>query len=426
MFKLKKIIYILMVLVTIFTSFSIFLGINKTQAATILPKEEMNLYSKGTIIRCKYKGEPVSVQVVHCSDNKLPAYGLDRTKTSITPSKPYSVNIDGLVTNQRVWRAIVNGYPFKTYKELGCTNELEAYIATKIAVYDAFYNFDLDEFTEYVKGEKNNEYTIKAIKDIITIARSSEQVKTVANIEAKEENSKWQVDDLNNNYISKTYNVTASAPYENYKVSVTGQTINTLKITDTNNNPKTTFSENEKFKILLPIADLKTPGEFTINLTSSLKTYPIFHGKNSNEDYEDFAILAGEYEDIQTTYKQTYEENKTKIKILKQDGDTQSALEGATFNLLDNNKSIIYSDLVTNEKGTIEIPYLMPGLYYLEEVAAPNGYYGYDELIEINLKLQEEIKIIVDNFKEEGDKVVPETPTEEHYTPNKKLPTTGL
>ncbi len=425
MFKLKKIIYILMIIIMVLTSFSVCFTQNKVTAAVAL-NEEINLKSEGNLERCKYEGEPILVEVVYYEKDgkKYPAYGLDRTKISVTADDPYSVNVDSLITNQRVWRAIINGYPFKTPRELGC-GRMEAYFATKIAVYDAFYNFDLDKFTENVIGDGSNTETIQAIKNIIQAARNPEQTKIVAKLNIKEENKDWQVDSLNNNYVSKTYTVTASAPNENYKVSITGKNIKTFKITDLNNNSKTTFSPNEKFKILLPIADLQTSGEFNINLTSSLKTYPIYHAKSSNNSYEDFALTVGEYETVNTSYKQTYEKNKTKIKILKQDGDTGNPLQDAVFNLLDQNRSIIYSDLTTNEKGIIEIPYLMPGLYYLEEAIAPNGYYGYEQLIEININLQDEVEITVDNFKEEGEKQVPKEPNKKHYTPTKKLPTTG-
>ena len=111
--------------------------------------------------------------------------------------------------------------------------------------------------------------------------------------------------------------------------------------------------------------------------------------------------------------------------MLKQDGDTERPLQGAVFNLLDQNKSILYSELTTNENGIIEISDLAPGIYYLEEAFAPNGYYGYDELIKVDTTTKELVEIIVDNFVDEGEKVVPEEPKEEHYT-NKRLPTTGF
>ncbi len=427
MFKLKKIIYILMIIITILTSFSICFGQSKVNAAISL-NEEITLTTRDELIRCEYDGEPISVECVYYEKDgeKYLAYGLDRNKdTTVTYGKPYSVSIDSLVTNQRVWRAIINGYPFKTPEELGC-DRLEAYYATKIAVYDAFYNYDLDKFTEYLNSNSKDTTTIRAIKTIIQAARSQEKTKPVGRLDIKEENSSWQIDSLDNNYVSKIYTVTESVPGGDYKVSITGKNIKTFKITDITNNPKTTFSSEEKFKILLPISDLKTSGEFNINITASLKTYPIYHGKNLKEDsYEDFAIIFDEYETVQRSYKQTYEKNKTKITILKKDGDTGEPLKDAFFNLLDSDKSIIYSELKTNEQGIIEIPYLMPGLYYLEETIAPDGYYGYDELIEVNIEMQGEEEITVDNFKEEGEKVVPSKPNQEHYTPTKRLPTTG-
>ena len=156
-----------------------------------------------------------------------------------------------------------------------------------------------------------------------------------------------------------------------------------------------------------------------------MQTYPVYHAKDSENTYEDFAIIIGEYESAEATFAKTVEINKTKIKILKQDGDSQKPLQGAVFNLLDKNKSILYSELITNSKGIIEISDLLPDIYYLEEVIAPNGYYGYEELIKIDTTAKETVEVVVDNFIDEGEKVVPEEPKQEHFS-NKKLPVTGF
>ena len=409
--KHKKIIYILMIAIAILSNLFGFINPNKVKAVS----NEGELYSKG--------------QVYYRKDGKeYPAYGIDGKQTTVTPKLKYSVNTDELVTNQRIWRAIVNGYPFKTLEELGLEHatEIEAYIATKIAVYDAKYNYDLDKFSEDAIGSMDNKATIEAAKKIIKIAREeTSQTKIPANLIVKEKNTKWQMDNINKNYASKTYSVTASAENNGYSVYLTGENISNLKITDINNNPKTKFSSDEEFKILLPISSMQSEEEFNINITSSLKTIPVYYGKNENENYEAFAIAIGEYEETKETYKQTYESNKTEIEIIKQDGDTKTPLEDTKFNLLDESMQILYSDLTTNNEGIIKLSGIMPGTYYLEETKTPDGYYGYEEPIKIQIGLQEKVKITIDNFKEEK-KVVPEEPKESHYTPNKKLPATGF
>ena len=422
MFKLKKIIYILMIAIMIIVNFSIFLGENKTKA-TVLPEGAPDLYSKGKVTYFNYKGSPVEIELVFYKkgNTEYPVYGLNQAKNSFSSENDYEVKIDGLVTNQKIWKVITNGYPFKTVEELGCEAIQRDYAATKIAVSDVFNNYDLTKLTQVSDEDAS---TVAAAKSIIEKARSSKQSKTMGKLEIKEA-SKWQVDDIDGNYVSKTYTVTASASNRTYDIYIAGDNLSDVKVTKMNNSINSEFPANEKFKVIIPISKLPVSGQFTIYARSSLKTYPIYHAQDSEGTYEDFAVTAGEYETVEASYVQNYEINRTKIKVLKQDGDTERPLQGAVFNLLDQNKSILYSELTTNESGIIEISDLAPGIYYLEEVSAPNGYYGYDELIKVDTTAKELVEIIVDNFVDEGEKVVPEEPEENHYT-NKRLPTTGF
>lgn len=104
-----------------------------------------------------------------------------------------------------------------------------------------------------------------------------------------------------------------------------------------------------------------------------------------------------------------YSENKTKLIIKKKDANGNS-LSQVKFNLLNFNKKIEYENLETNEDGIIEINNLVPGVYYIQETKAIDGYEFNSELIEVNVGLDEEKEIIIEN------KRIPEMP---------KLPRTG-
>lgn len=422
----KKIILVLMISLLFFLNFSNFLGTNVVKAATF-PIDKADLYSKGEVVLFEYDNIGIGVEVtVYRKDGaEYPVYCLNKGKQGITQDHEYTVSINQMLTNQSIWRAVINGYPFKTPAQLGCDTMEEAYAATKMAVYDAMYHYDLDKFTIH-HDEDSNRRVVSAIKQIITNARNSSQTKVAATLEIQEVNQNWQVDEIDKNYVSKTYKVKASAQNETYQISISGEEGNRWKVTDSNNKEKATFSQTEQFKVLLPISDLEKDGEFIIHATSSLKTMPVFYGESPNPDWQNFAVTGGAYEIAEVTLKQTYEENKTKIEIQKQDGDTKKPLSGAVFHLLDENKQVLYTELTSNENGVIELPYIMPGNYYLEEIKAPNGYYGYDELIPIRISLQEKVVIQIDNFKEPGEKVVPKPQEEQHFSASKKLPRTGF
>lgn len=403
------------------------LGMAKVEAA-VFPIDKAEIYSKGEVVLFSYEGIGigVDVQMYQKEGKEYPVYCLNKGKDGATEDFHYTVDITQMLSNQKTWRAIINGYPFKTPEELGCNSIAEAYAATKMAVYDSMYHYDLSEFKTYGSDLEASKRVVAAIKKIITSARNSTQTKVTATLKIQEVTTKWELDTIDKNYVSKTYQVTTSASNENYEISLTGENANRWKITDKNNQEKTKFTKGESFKILLPIVELEKAGEFTIHAKSSLKTMPVFYGKSPNPDWQNYAVTGGSYEIAEENYKQKYEENKTKIKILKQDGDTKEPLANASFHLLSTDKQLLYTELTTNHEGVIELPYLLPGDYYLEEVQAPEGYYGYDGLIPVSLQLQETVIIKIDNFKEPEEKEVPEKPIEQEVEVSKKLPRTGF
>ena len=260
-------------------------------------------------------------------------------------------------------------------------------------------------------------------------ARNSNESKKIATIKIIAETENWQIDNLDKNCISKTYRVDASAANEEYTISIANNNI--AKVVDESNVEKTTFKSKEKFKIMLPIKQLEEAGEIIINAKSNVKTYPILYGKSTVENKQNYVLTVGEFETSTTTLKERYMENTTKIKVIKKDGDTKNSLSGSKFKLLDENEKIIYTELITDEKGIIEIKNLVPGKYHLKEVQAPSGYLPYEKEIDISLKLNETVEITVENFKEPEDeeKEVPEETSKLEVGERneiKKLPRTGF
>lgn len=424
---MKKIISILMISIVCISNFIGIFGTNKVKAA-IAPIENAKPYSKGEVVLFAYNGVGIGVEVqVYKKDGvEYPVYCLNKGKKGVEAGFEYTVDVNQLISNQKVWRAIINGYPFKTPAELGCNNMQEAYAATKMAVYDAMYNYDLSKFTIY-KDLDSHRRCVKAIKKIITNARNSTETKIAATLNIKPEQNSWAVDEIDKQYVSKTYSLEASAVNKKYTIALSSSSDARFKITDVKNIEKTEFDTTEKFKVLIPIVDLEKSGEFTLTAKSDLKTMPIFYGESPNQDWQNYAVTVGEYEMADTSIKQTYQENKTQIEIQKQDGDTKIPLKNGTFNLLDENKQILYSELTTNDQGVIEVKHLLPGIYYLEEIKAPDGYYGYEDLIQMEVKLNQKTVVKVDNYQEQEEKPS-EDPQEETEISvgEKKLPKTGF
>ena len=394
--KINKIIAIFIILITMITTFSIFQ--TKTKAATYII-DEADLYSKGELVCFRYQGTLIGVEfVVYKKDGvEYPAYCLNRNLPGVTEDEEYTVSVDRIVRNNKIWRAVTNGYPFKTAKQLGCNSDIEAFAATKMAVYDAMYNYNWDDFTgENAQGNR----VVAAAEKISKAARSSTATKPVSIVNLKTDDTKWEMDNVDKNYASKTFYVTTNVDSTKYDVKLNNVQIENVKVTDEKNNAKTRFKTGEKFKVLIPITEMDKAGEFEIEVTADMKTMPILYGDSGDSSKQSYALAAGYYEFENSKLKVKYLENTTKIEIKKKDAETSEALIEAKFNILDENKNIVYSDVTTNKDGIAVVENIMPGKYYIQEVKSPDGYTIYDELVEIDVELNQKYTVNINNYKE--------------------------
>ena len=369
-----------------------------------------------------YKGIPVKVTYVEYTNEGVcyPAYCLDKTKIGVETNK-YNVSIQGAVNDVGLWKRIINGYPYKSIQELGVANIEEAFTATKQAIYCYIHGNNLADYGAI--GEAGQR-TLNAMNKIISNAQNSTESKISNTIKINKDSDKWNQDENERSYVSKIYTVSAKANIQNYKISVSRENnkdIGGIKLTDINNKPKTVFSPNEKFKILVPIKNMKEKGEFELKVESKINTKPVLYGIAPNSNYQDYALTSATYEDGSGNIKDEYFKNETKIIILKQDEDTNERIEGE---ILDENKNVVYSGLKTDEEGKINIENIIPGRYYIKETNTKDGYLEYNDLIKIDINLNEQMTVTVNNKKEEKPKIeISKNSTE---VSKKILPVTGM
>lgn len=416
---LKLVSTIVIILVLNFLSLA-----NSVYAAEL--GNSVNLQNSGSCGELlKYKGNPIITTYVTYNDgqNTYPAYCLNANLPGVGENGNYTVSTNDMITDVGLWRRIINGYPYKTISELGCSNKEEAFTATKQAIYCYIHGNNPDNYSGI--GEAGQR-TLNALKKIITNAENSKEVKVQTSININKNIGEWKQDNIDKKYVSKTYTVTANADFKSYNISLEKvQNSNIpegLKITDEKNNEKQNFNKGEKFKVLIPINNLKNNGEFTLNVRSEINSKPVLYGKAPNSGLQDYAITTLKYEDGEGRINDAYGKNETKIIILKQDKNTKLPLEGVTFDLLDSNKKVVYSNLKTDKEGKIQIEGIMPGKYYLVETNTLDGYSKYDEEINIDVEYNEELKVVVNNSKE--TKVEVEKSKKEISV--KKLPVTGM
>lgn len=423
-------------LISIISIIVILIGLIPISSKAVVPIDTAYIYAnKKTDGLLMWKGLKIHTHLaVYKKDGKeYPAYCMNRELPGVEIGKSQTVDVKQLVNNVMVWRAIINGYPYKSISELGCNTEEEAYLATKQAVYCMLTNRDVNEYSAI--GEAG-ERTLNALKTIVNNARNSNQTKVSSELTVNEQEKLWKIDNLDSSYISKTFSVTANASMSKYTVNVKNLNIEGYKLVDQNNKEKTEFTNPEKFKILIPIQEVKQDGSFSIEVSAQVATKPVFYGESRNSGLQSYALTGYTYEDGTGSKKVYYTKNETKIIITKIDDKTGKKLEGVEFELLDKDQNKIYTEITTNKDGIATIDNLLPGIYYIRETKTLEGYQLYSKLIKVELELNEETTVNVINSEKEPEIYKEEKKTELAVKEEKssikvketapKLPKTGM
>lgn len=372
-----------------------------------------------------YKGIVVKVTYVEYINNAThyPAYCMDKTKVG-AETNSYNVSIESAINDVGLWRRVINGYPYKSIQELGVANKEEAFTATKQAIYCYIHG---NNPADYAPIGDAGQRTLNAMNKIISAAQNSTESKISSTIKINKNSSEWKQDEIDKNYVSKTYSVSAGANIKNYKITLSRENnkdIGGIKLTDEKNKEKSEFAPNEKFKILVPIKNMNEKGSFELKVETKINTKPVLYGIAPDSSYQDYALTGATYEDGIGNAKDEYFKNETKIIIVKQDEETKEKIEGVEFELLDENKNVVYNALKTDKEGRISIENLVPGRYYIRETNAKDGYLKYEDLIKVDISLNEQMTVTVNNKKEEKPKI--ETNKKSIKVSQKTLPVTGM
>lgn len=413
---IRELLIISLLIVTIFSFPASSLAIEK-ETKKVKFVEDCEIY-------LKYQGiNKLAHYAVFEKDGEMyPAYCLNPEYDGVGTGNitEYNVNVNRKIDNENVWKAIINGYPYKSLSELGTENEKEAYTATQFAIYTILHNRKPEDYSlanDSVGAQRTYQAYLKiinAVKESVEKINENPEIKLIC------ENDNWNMDNENN--LSKIYRINSNANEGKYQVNISGQETECLKIVDIEGNEKTEFDLDEKFKVLLPLKELKDDLKFEINVDVNLKTKPVLFGETTIPETQNYGLTGYMYEQSKTIKTEEIVKKSAKIEITKLDRTTKEKIEGVEFNLLNSTQDIVIQKLITDKNGQIIINELEPGEYYLQEVKAKDGYNLNPDLIEINLKYNEEFKITIENSKFEIQNE--ETVKKENQT-IEKLPVTG-
>ena len=212
--------------------------------------------------------------VGYYKDNKFyPAYCLNRDLHGVGAVDSYTVDVDNIIENKQVWRAVKNGYPYKTASEMGLESDYDAFAVTKFAIYCLIGQADINL---YIAEENDSEgqAMLRALHNLVDIGLNGTD--TFSN-ELKISKITDLVED--GDYYSITYKVNSGSTISNYNIKSVSGLSNGDILTDVNGNIKTNFNSSEKFKIKILKENMNSDKNISVGIESNLKSYPMFYGK---------------------------------------------------------------------------------------------------------------------------------------------------
>ena len=361
-------------------------------------KEEKGMYTYSTCAVVGY----------HKDGNFYPAYCLNRDLHGVGAVESYTVDVDSLLDNNEVWRAVTNGYPYKTASQMGLANDFDAFAVTKFAIYCLIGQADVDLYTAD-EEDYEGQAMLSALKRLVDIGKNgtekfSENLKISKVGDFKEDG----------NYYSAEYKVTANSTISNYNITKVTGLANGDLVTDETGNVKTNFDSGEKFKVKILKENLNSNKDINIEVEGKLKSHPIFYGKTRISGTQNYLLTATSYKNTTAQTNLKLKLNNGKIAIKKLDEETKESLEGVEFELY-NSKNELVNKATTDKNGKAEFRDLFQGKYYLKEIKTKEEYILEENSnFEINVNYNKVSSIEIENKHKKGNLEVYKTDKDNH------------
>lgn len=325
-----------------------------------------------------------------------PAYCLNPDRDGVGASiTDYTVSIDNILDDERIWRVAINGYPYKSAAELGVENDDDAFVATKQAIYSILAGRDVGAIDGYYHGgDTRGTKIVNAIKNLVNIGFHGSQTRSTATVSINKQGE--FVQDTNSNYYSQTYSVSSNVQMGSYTVTNIAGFPDGTVVTDTNNNPKTSFSAGENFKILVQKTNMRSDLNGVVSVQAKCKTYPVFFGKSPSDNWQNYCVTFDPYGDSSGVARlEVKAEGKLDLEKVSAKNNiwtgnlVGSPVPGAEYTIK-NSSGAVVKTVITNSEGKAQIT-LPVGKYTIFESKSPNYFIKDDKEYEFEVSYHGEI-----------------------------------
>ena len=392
----KKILVILLILMYLLPMFqSITLAATEISEANIVYSHECGYHLQfwdkkqnnwsAVIIHYVYYQAP--------NGQQYPAYCLNSDRDGVGVDIPnYTVSVDNVMDDNRIWRVAMNGYPYKTPAEMGVENEDDAFVATKHAIYSIIGNINVRSY--YRGGDERGNKIVDAMERLVNIGRNGTETPASATVSINKQGG--FVQDSNSNYYSQTYSVSSNVQMGSYTVTgISGFPEGTV-VTDMNNSPKTTFNAGENFKVLVQKTNMRSDLDGVVSVQAKCKTYPVFYGKSPRDDWQNYCLTFDPYGDSSgiTTLKVKAEGQLDLEKLSAKNNIwtgnvVGSGVPNAEYTIKNSSGDIVKT-VITNAEGKAQIT-LPVGKYTIYESKSPDFFLKDDKVYEFEVSYHGEI-----------------------------------
>ncbi len=307
-----------------------------------------------------------------------PAYCLEVNDPGVDASLEYAVDVQETINNPAIWRVLRNGFPYVSAANLGVENDVDAFFATKQAIYSIIDGRDTNRYSgANARGDK----IVAAIKRLVDIGRNGTETPYTPAINVSKVNNA-AVDSINDKYVSQTFTTSTNLDASAVKIIFNkSQAPEGTLLTDVNNNPKSNFAKGENFKILVPRNNIKKDVNIDIAVSCDVKVYPALFAKAPKDEWQDYVISADPVKlaNNQITFSYTKPTGTVEVNKISKHYNEYTKLEAGAglvkgyFKLerLDGEK--FETKFYTDDLGKY-IKELDLGSYRLTELVAPDYY----------------------------------------------------
>ena len=411
--KIVKTMFYMLAIIFVF-----FLMSNKVNAEAIGNTKYLQRAEKGYYTIQKWNGSNW-IYVTYSRTTYIDDNGITRIAYCVNPDLKgigyisgevvgYDVEIKNLLSDNKLWRALVNGYPYNSPESMGVETDDDAYLATKMAIYAIMRgNTENDIRTLYRPGkdkvegqslediERRGTKVIEAICKLINIGYNGTETIQSNDILKIEKDSEFLEDSLNKNYYSQKLKIKSKVECKEYYIkNISNFPAGTI-ITDIDGNQKYSFKGGEEFKLMVPKTSIMENINGTIEINGICKTYPIYYSECKNGNYQNYLLCCDSFSDnFNAVNDINIEINKSSLKIVKIDKDTKSPIAGVKFSVKykDGTNIGIYT---TDENGVIYIENLHQGEIIVKELEN-NKFYNISKneyIVELNYNESKNIEI---------------------------------